>query len=79
MTKYFTAMLLTITLLMSPYVIGRFQFRNVVMVVQNLQDNEDDASIEATLRVFGFNDLGALDNPNFSDYYYCGLHTLTNY
>jgi hypothetical protein len=77
MKKYLIS--LSIVLFLNvPYFIGKLQFNNAVMVVQNLQDNEDDASIEATLRIFKFKDLTALDSPTFVDYYKCGVLTITN-
>lgn len=64
-----------------PYFVGRIQYNNAVIVIQNLMDNDSDTfegtdgDIEKVLRVFNFN-IAWDEEPVFIDYYEAGLEAL---
>lgn len=82
--NFIIAAILSLTIL--PYLVGVLQYRNAVYVIQNFMNDDTDAcpwgsdgDIEDVLRVFRFDDLGAMDIPGLSDYYNAGISTIFNY
>ena len=77
LVAYFGTLALLFALSFTPYFIGRFQYSNACMVIQNLTDRTD-GEIEAVLLTFNFRNMNAFDQPTFADYYEAGL-TATNF
>jgi len=77
LAAYFGALALLFALSFVPYFVGRFQYNNACMVIQNLTDRTD-GEIEAVLLTFNFRNMTAFEQPTFADYYEAGL-TATNF
>ena len=77
LVAYFGALSLLLALSFVPYFIGRFQYSNACMVIQNLTE-QTDGEIEAVLLTFNFRNMDAFEQPTFADYYEAGL-TATNF
>ena len=77
LTAYFGALAIAFILSFAPYFIGKFQYSNACMVIQNLTDRTD-GEIEAVLLTFNFRNMDAFEQPTFADYYEAGL-TATNF
>ena len=77
LAAYFGALAIAFILSFAPYFIGRFQYSNACMVIQNLTE-QTDGEIEAVLLTFNFRNMNAFEQPNFADYYEAGL-TATNF
>ena len=77
LAAYFGTLALLLALSFVPYFIGRFQYSNACMVIQNLTE-QTDGEIEAVLLTFNFRNMDAFEQPTFADYYEAGL-TATNF
>ena len=77
LAAYFGALPIAFILSFIPYFIGRFQYSNACMVIQNLTE-QTDGEIEAVLLTFNFRNMTAFEQPTFADYYEAGL-TATNF
>ena len=77
LAAYFGALAIAFILSFIPYFIGRFQYSNACMVIQNLTE-QTDGEIEAVLLTFDFRNMNAFEQPTFADYYEAGL-TATNF
>ena len=77
LAAYFGALAIAFILSFAPYFIGKFQYSNACMVIQNLTDRTD-GEIEAVLLTFNFRNMDAFEQPTFADYYEAGL-TATNF
>ena len=77
LVAYFGTLALLFALSFAPYFVGRFQYSNACMVIQNLTDRTD-GEIEAVLLTFNFRNMDAFEQPTFADYYEAGL-TATNF
>lgn len=77
LAAYFGALAIAFALSFAPYFIGKFQYSNACMVIQNLTDRTD-GEIEAVLLTFNFRNMTAFEQPTFADYYEAGL-TATNF
>lgn len=77
LAAYFGTLALLLALSFAPYFIGRFQYSNACMVIQNLTE-QTDGEIEAVLLTFNFRNMNAFEQPTFADYYEAGL-TATNF
>ena len=77
LAAYFGTLAIAFILSFAPYFIGRFQYNNACMVIQNLTE-QTDGEIEAVLLTFDFRNMDAFEQPTFADYYEAGL-TATNF
>ena len=77
LVAYFGALALLFALTFVPYFVGKFQYSNACMVIQNLTE-QTDGEIEAVLLTFDFRNMNAFEQPTFTDYYEAGL-TATNF
>ena len=77
LAAYFGTLAIAFILSFAPYFIGRFQYSNACMVIQNLTE-QTDGEIEAVLLTFNFRNMTAFEQPTFADYYEAGL-TATNF
>jgi len=77
LAAYFGTLAIAFILSFAPYFIGRFQYSNACMVIQNLTEQTDE-EIEAVLLTFDFRNMDAFEQPTFADYYEAGLAT-TNF
>lgn len=77
LAAYFGTLAIAFILSFAPYFIGKFQYSNACMVIQNLTDRTD-GEIEAVLLTFNFRNMDAFEQPTFADYYEAGL-TATNF
>ena len=72
--KKITSFSLVFLLSFTPYFIGKFQYRNACVVIENLTD-KTDGEIEDVLATFDFS-VDCMTEPTFSDYYITGLKTI---
>lgn len=72
LAAYVGTLAIAFILSFAPYFIGRFQYNNACMVIQNLTERTD-GDIEAVLCVFNFRNVDAFSQPTFADYYEAGL------
>jgi len=77
LVAFYGSLALLLALSFAPYFIGKFQYSNACMVIQNLTDRTD-GEIEAVLLTFNFRNMDAFEQPTFADYYEAGL-TATNF
>lgn len=75
MKKRYVFLALIALLFSAPYLVGRMQYSNAVMVIQNLSF-ETDGEIEDVLRVFDFDRLTAFNEPEFIDFYKAGIYCI---
>ncbi len=59
---------------LSPFFIGKFQYSNACLVIENITD-KTDGEIEDVLYTFDFK-LDAFTEPQFKDYYISGIETI---
>jgi len=68
-------LLIAVVMLWSvPYFIGKFQYANACMVIENITD-KTDGEIEDVLYTFDFQ-IDCFTTPSFSDYYISGTKTI---
>lgn len=71
-----TLILNILLLLSSPYIIGKIQYNNTIIVCQNLTDRTDE-EIENVLSTFDFNNDWQQD-PTTLELYNVGMKTIIN-